>query len=108
PISEIRLHYTHFSDRIAAWTERVKVANLPAARAAIQEKYCTGPELFVSEKVVPLDTVANTTLTGAHLSEMHCCSRFLVEVGACRMVASTIVPVVIRTPCACRCRFTCP
>src|SRR5438445_9366603 len=24
------------------------------------------------------------------------------------MVASTIVPVVIRTPCACRCRFTCP
>jgi hypothetical protein len=26
------------------------------------------------------------------------CSRFLVEVGACRMVASTIVPVVIRTP----------
>ena len=31
-----------------------------------------------------------------------------VEVGACRMVASTIVPVVIRTPCACKCRFTCP
>jgi len=32
---------------------------LPAARAAIQEKYCTGPELLVSEKVVPLDMVAN-------------------------------------------------
>src|SRR5205807_9979234 len=30
------------------------------------------------------------------------------EVGACSMVASTIVPVVIRTPCACKCRFTCP
>ena len=24
------------------------------------------------------------------------------------MVASTMVPVVIRTPCACKCRFTCP
>src|SRR6184192_396594 len=42
------------------------------------------------------------------ISGSRCCSRFLVEVGACRMVASTIVPVVIRTPCACRCRFTCP
>src|SRR5260370_32329359 len=42
------------------------------------------------------------------ISGSRCCSRFLVDVGACRMVASTIVPVVIRTPCACRCRFTCP
>src|SRR5437016_8685617 len=42
------------------------------------------------------------------ISGSRCCSRFLVEVGACRMVASTIVPVVIRTPCACKCRFTCP
>src|SRR5207249_1783373 len=32
------------------------------------------------------------------ISGSRCCSRFLVEVGACRMVASTIVPVVIRTP----------
>src|SRR5207253_2537556 len=31
------------------------------------------------------------------ISGSRCCSRFLVEVGACRMVASTIVPVVIRT-----------
>src|SRR5207302_1755473 len=42
------------------------------------------------------------------ISGSRCCSRFLVEVGACRMAASTIVPVVIRTPCACKCRFTCP
>src|SRR5437667_411146 len=42
------------------------------------------------------------------ISGSRCCSRFLVEVGACKMVASTIVPLVIRTPLASRCRFTCP
>src|SRR4029077_8346410 len=34
------------------------------------------------------------------------CSRFLVELGACMIVASTIVPVVIRTPLPSRYRFT--
>src|SRR6266849_2788616 len=42
------------------------------------------------------------------ISGSRCCCWFLVEVGACRMVASTMVPVVIRTPWACRCRFTVP
>src|SRR5438309_4795751 len=41
------------------------------------------------------------------ISGSRCCSRFLVDVGACRMVASTIVPVVMRTPRACKCRLTC-
>ncbi len=34
-----------------------------------------------------------------------CCSRFLVDMGACRMVASMIVPLVMRTPRACKCRI---
>src|SRR5580700_8246749 len=42
------------------------------------------------------------------ISGSRCCSRFLVDVGACRMVASTIVPVVMRTPRACKCRLTVP
>src|SRR4051812_33806196 len=39
------------------------------------------------------------------ISGSRCCSRFLLDEGACRMVASTIVPVVMRTPWACKCRF---
>src|SRR5438876_595234 len=42
------------------------------------------------------------------ISGSRCCSRFFVDEGACRMVASTIVPVVMRTPWACKCRFTVP
>src|SRR5260370_41862303 len=42
------------------------------------------------------------------ISGSRLCLRFLVEEGAWIRVASTIVPVVIRTPFACRCRFTVP
>src|ERR1700746_363859 len=62
-----------------------------------------------------------STPTCAFIPKYHCfpfrvwcisgsrlCSRFLVELGAWIRVASTIVPVVIRTPFACKCRFTVP
>ncbi len=42
----------------------------------------------------------------ALLRLVHLRSRFFVELGASMMVASAMVPVVIRTPLACRYRFT--